>query len=174
MRIALAAILFWLCALLVATPPYAAEGGTQAQTGGPSAYVSVAGAPGDGQQALATALAKRLSGMGVKQATAFEANIYDIQGTVRVSSVKGSRETVTIVWVVLDPSGISLASLARPRTLRKGRSTKNGVQPPMLPLPPRQPTSLSFSRTRRSHRTARYLNSVPAPPIYQPRGRLAN
>src|SRR6186997_794067 len=66
---------------------------------------------------------------------------------------------------------ISLASLARPRTLRKGRSTKNGVQPPMLPLPPRQPTSLSFSRTRRSHRRARYLNSVPAPPIYQPRVR---
>jgi hypothetical protein len=33
-------------------------------------YVSVAGATGDGEQALSAALAKRLSGMGVKQATA--------------------------------------------------------------------------------------------------------
>ena len=124
MRIALAAILFWLCALLVATPPYAAEGGTQAQTGGPSAYVSVAGAPGDGQQALATALAKRLSDMGVKQATAFEANIYDIQGTVRVSSVKGSRETVTIVWVVLDPDGNQLGVTRQTKDVKKGSLDK--------------------------------------------------
>src|SRR5262245_65640252 len=124
MRIALAAILFWLCALLEATQPYAAQGGTRAQTGDPSAYVSVAGAPGEGEQALAAALAKRLSGMGVKQATAFDANIYDIQGTVRVSPVKAGRETVTIVWVVLDPDGNQLGVTRQTKDVKKGSLDK--------------------------------------------------
>ena len=124
MRIALAAILCWLCALLAATPTCAAEGGTQAQTRGPSAYVSVAGAPGDGEQALAAALAKRLSGMGVKQATAFEANIYDIQGTVRLSPAIAGRETVTIIWVVLDPDGNQLGVTRQTKDVKKGSLDK--------------------------------------------------
>src|SRR5262245_6955979 len=124
MRIALAAILFWLCALLEATQPYAAQGRTQAQTGDPSAYVSVAGAPGDGEQALAAALAKRLSGLGVKQATAFEANTYDIQGTVRVSPVQAGRESVTIVWVALDQDGNQLGVTRQTKDGKKGSLNK--------------------------------------------------
>jgi hypothetical protein len=124
MRVALAAILCSLCALLAATPTLAAEGGTKAQGEGPSAYVSVAGATGDGEQALAAALAKRLSGMGVKQATAFEANIYDIQGTVRVSPAKAGRETVTIIWVVLDPDGNQLGVTRQTKDVKKGSLDK--------------------------------------------------
>src|SRR4029078_11037900 len=85
-------------------------------------------APGDGQQALATALAKRLSGMGVKQATAFEANIYDIQGTVRVSSVKGSRETVTTLWVVLRADRTQLGVTRQTNDVKKGSLDKKGGQ----------------------------------------------
>src|SRR5215468_1724583 len=105
MRIALAIALCALCATLASRSVWNAELATKAQSEGLSAYVSVAGAPGDGEQALAAALAKRLAAMGVKQASAFGANIYDIQGTVRVSPAQGGKETITIIWVVLGPEG---------------------------------------------------------------------
>ena len=124
MRIALATILCWLCALLAATQTCAAEGGTQAQTRGPSAYVSVAGAPGDGEQALAAALGKRLAVLGVKQATAFEADVYDVQGTVRISPALKGKETVTIVWVVLAPDGNQLGVTRQTREVKKGSLDK--------------------------------------------------
>jgi hypothetical protein len=62
--------------------------------------------------------------MGVKQATAFDANIYDIQGTVRVSPVKAGRETVTIVWVVLDPDGNQLGVTRQTKDVKKGSLDK--------------------------------------------------
>ncbi|HKA46831.1 MAG TPA: hypothetical protein VKD68_01620, partial [Methyloceanibacter sp.] len=40
------------------------------------AYISVTGASGDGEQALSSALAKRLTVAGVKQATALADNVY--------------------------------------------------------------------------------------------------
>jgi len=113
-------MLCWVCVLLTTVPANAAEAGAKAQGEGPSAYVSVAGAPGDGEQALATALAKRLSAMGVKQASTFEANIYDIQGTVRVGPAQGGRETVTIIWVVLDPDGNQLGVTRQTKEVKKG------------------------------------------------------
>jgi hypothetical protein len=124
MRIALAIFVSCLCALLAAASARATEAGGKAQGEGPSAYVSVAGAPGDGEQALAAGLAKRLAGMGVKQATAFEANVYDIQGTVRVSPAQGGKETVTIVWVVLAPDGNQLGVTRQTKDVKKGSLDK--------------------------------------------------
>lgn len=120
MRALFLSMLCWVCVLLTTVPAKAAEAGAKAQGEGPSAYVSVAGAPGDGEQALATALAKRLSAMGVKQASIFEANIYDIQGTVRVGPAQGGRETVTIIWVVLDPDGNQLGVTRQTKEVKKG------------------------------------------------------
>jgi Mrp family chromosome partitioning ATPase len=97
---------------------------TDAKPGSLSAYVTVAGAPGDGEQALAAALARRLSALGVKQATAFEADIYDIQGTVRVAPAKAGKQTVTIVWVVLDPGGNQLGVTRQSKDVRKGALDK--------------------------------------------------
>jgi CHASE2 domain-containing sensor protein len=124
MRAPLVIALCWVCVLLAAGPAQATEAGAKAQGVVPSAYVSVAGAPGDGEQALAAALAKRLSAMGVKQATAFEANIYDIQGTVRVSPAQGGKETVTIIWVVLDPDGNQLGVTRQTKDVKKGSLDK--------------------------------------------------
>ena len=124
MRVALVTALCWLCALVVATSAGSTETGTKAQGEGPSAYVSVAGAPGDGEQALAAALAKRLSSLGVKQASAFEANIYEIQGTVRVSPAQRGKQTVTIVWVVLGPDGNQLGVTRQTKDIRKGALDK--------------------------------------------------
>jgi len=111
MRVVVAAALCWLLGLLAPLPAEAADTGAAGSSDGLSAYVSVAGAPGDGEQALAAALTRRLSAIGVKEATAFEANAYDVQGTVRVTPAPGGKETVTIVWVVFGPDGNQLGVL---------------------------------------------------------------
>jgi hypothetical protein len=124
MRIALAIALCALCATLASRSARAAEPATKAPSEGLSAYVSVAGAPGDGEQALAAALAKRLAATGVRQASALEANIYDIQGTVRMSPAQGGKETVTIIWVVLGPDGNQLGVTRQTEDVKKGSLDK--------------------------------------------------
>lgn len=90
----------------------------------PLAYVSVAGAPGDGEQALAAALSRQLAGHGLKPATAFQANVYEVQGTVRMAPATKGRESVTIVWVVLDPGGGQLGITRQTKTVRRGSLDK--------------------------------------------------
>ena len=124
MRIALAIALCALCATLASRSVWAAEPATKAPSEGLSAYVSVAGAPGDGEEALAAALAKRLAATGVKQASAFEANIYDIQGTVRMSPAQGGKETVNIIWVVIGPDGNQLGVTRQTKDVKKGSLDK--------------------------------------------------
>ena len=124
MRLAVVAALCWLSGLLAPPPAVAADSGAAGSGAGLSAYVSVAGAPGDGEQALVAALTRRLSAIGVKQATAFEANIYDVQGTVRVTSAPGGKQTVTIVWVVFGPDGTQLGVTRQTKDVRKGSLDK--------------------------------------------------
>lgn len=124
MRVAFLAALCWLTALLVSAALHAADSEGKPQPQGLSTYVSVAGAPGDGEQALAAALGKRLAVLGVKQATAFEADVYDVQGTVRISPALKGKETVTIVWVVLAPDGNQLGVTRQTREVKKGSLDK--------------------------------------------------
>ena len=124
MRVAFLAALCWLTALLVSAALHAADSEGKPQPQGLSTYVSVAGAPGDGEQALAAALGKRLAVLGVKQATAFEADVYDVQGTVRISPSLKGKETVTIVWVVLAPDGNQLGVTRQTREVKKGSLDK--------------------------------------------------
>jgi hypothetical protein len=105
-------------ALLARASAFAAD--TEQKPHPPSTYVSVAGAPGDGEQALAAALGRRLEALGVKQATAFESDVYDVQGTVRVSPARVGRETVTIIWVVLGPDGNQLGVTRQTKEVKKG------------------------------------------------------
>jgi hypothetical protein len=89
------------------------------------AYVTVAGAPGDGEEALAAALSRRLASIGLPPATAFQAtNVYEVQGTVRVAPAGKGKESVTIVWVVLDPDGNQLGVVRQMRDVRKGSLDK--------------------------------------------------
>jgi hypothetical protein len=124
MRAHVVTALCCFCVLLAHGAAKAMEAGVKGEGEGRSAYVSVAGAPGDGEQALAAALAKRLSAMGVKQASAFEANTYDIQGTVRVSQGQGGKETVTIIWVVLGPDGNQVGVTRQTKDVKKGSLDK--------------------------------------------------
>ena len=86
----------------------------------PLAYVTVAGAPGDGEQSLAEALSRQLAARGVGAATAFQANVYEVQGTVRMAPAGKGKESVTIIWVVLAPDGTQLAVTRQRKDVRKG------------------------------------------------------
>jgi hypothetical protein len=88
------------------------------------AYVSVAGAPGDGEAALAAALGRRLAAIGLAPATAFQANVYEVQGTVKVSPAGKGRESIDIVWVVLGPDGVQRGVVRQSRDIRKGALDK--------------------------------------------------
>ncbi len=124
MRLVFLAAMASLVALLTGAPVQATDAEQKPQGQGPSAYVSVAGAPGDGEQALAAALGRRLQALGIKQATAFESDVYDVQGTVRVSPAPGRKETVTIIWVVLAPDGNQLGVTRQTKEVKKGSLDK--------------------------------------------------
>jgi hypothetical protein len=101
-----------------------AETDDPAGSPGPLAYVTVAGAPGDGDQALAAALNRQLEARGLKPATAFQANIYEVQGTVRVTQAAKGKETIVIVWVLLGPDGNQIGVTRQTKDIRKGSLDK--------------------------------------------------
>jgi hypothetical protein len=106
---------------LFVMPAAAVESGAAPEVEAPLAYVTVAGAPGDGEQALAEALSRQLAARGVQPATAFQArNVYEVQGTVRLAPAGKGKESVTIVWVVLGPDGTQLGVTRQKRDVRKG------------------------------------------------------
>jgi hypothetical protein len=117
MRIGVAAALSLAIALL---PAAAAErDGVK-----PFAYVTVVGAPGDGDQALAAALGRQLAARGFEPASAVQADVFEVQGTVRVAPAAKGKETVAIVWVVLGPDGKQLGITRQTKTVRKGSLAK--------------------------------------------------
>lgn len=113
-----------LLVALAAPIALAGQPDTAAETSAPLAYVTVAGAPGDGEQALADALSRQLIARGIAPATAFQANVYEVQGTVRVAPAGKNKESVTIVWVVLSPDGTQLGITRQKRDVRKGSLDK--------------------------------------------------
>ena len=86
----------------------------------PLAYISVAGAPGDGEQALTAALGKRLSAAGVKTATSLSANVYSVEGIVKLTAAKGGRQSVRIDWTIFGPDGNTLGGVSQTRIVRTG------------------------------------------------------
>jgi hypothetical protein len=105
-----------------AAKPNAAK--PEAKPEAPLAYIAVAGAPGDGEQALAAALGKRLSAAGVKTATSLAANVYSVEGIVKVTAVKAGRQSVRIDWTIFGPDGNTLGGVSQTRIVRKGSLDK--------------------------------------------------
>jgi hypothetical protein len=91
----------------------------------PLVFVTVAGAPGDGEQTLAAALTSALSARGLKAADAFQADVYEVQGTVKLAPASKGKERVTIVWVVLAPDGTQLGITRQKKDVRKGSLAKS-------------------------------------------------
>ena len=86
----------------------------------PLAYISVAGAPGDGEQAIAAALGKRLSVSGVKTASALDTTVYSVEGIVKMTAAKGGRQAVRVDWTVFGPDGTTLGGVSQTKLVRKG------------------------------------------------------
>jgi len=99
-------------ALLVAAPALAAER---------SAFIDVAGAPGDGEQALERALSDRLLDQGFAIKTMPAADAYEIQGTVRLAPAAArGKENVRIDWTIFGPEGTRLGNVTQVKEIRKG------------------------------------------------------
>jgi hypothetical protein len=92
----------------------------EARQQAPLAYISVAGAPGDGEQALAAALGKRLSVAGVKTASALDSSVYSVEGIVKMTAAKGGRQSVRIDWTIFGPDGTTLGGVSQTKLVRKG------------------------------------------------------
>jgi hypothetical protein len=122
--VALSLVVGVLVVGVLAPSAASAETATRAEAAGPFAYVTVAGAPGDGEEALAAALSRQLAARGLTPATAFQANVYEVQGTVRVAPGAKGKESITIIWVVLAPDGTQLGVTRQTKDVRKGALDK--------------------------------------------------
>jgi hypothetical protein len=80
----------------------------------------VAGAPGDGQRSLTTALKKRLYAGGIKLANGTSDNVYMVKGSVVLSDASGGKQSIRIDWLVLDPSGRKLGTVSQQNTIPRG------------------------------------------------------
>lgn len=95
-----------------------------AQPAEPLVHVAVADAPGDGETALAAALAKRLAAAGLKEGSPHSAEIYLIEGMVEVSPARSGRQSVRIDWRVYGPDGGTLGGVSQTKLVRRGSLDK--------------------------------------------------
>ncbi len=101
--------------------PTAAPRTTASAGGGLTAVVPrVAGAPGDGSQALAEAIKQELAGRGVNLAEAPNASTYRVEGSVKVGEAKDNRQPIVIEWVVKDPQGKKLGTVSQRNEIPAG------------------------------------------------------
>ena len=92
----------------------------EAKPAPPLAYITVAGAPGDGERALTAALGKRLSVSGVKTASALDTTVYSVEGIVKMTAAKGGKQAVRVDWTVFGPDGTTLGGVSQTKLVRKG------------------------------------------------------
>lgn len=111
---------------VAASEPSPATTATAAPAAAPSAksngvvVAPVAGAPGDGQRSLTTALKKRLYAGGIKLANGTTDNVYMVKGSVVLSDASGGKQSIRIDWLVLDPSGRKLGTVSQQNTIPRG------------------------------------------------------
>lgn len=104
---------------------FAAETGASTNAADRLVYVTVAGAPGDGEQALTKALYDALAPRGVKQASFNDTNVYEIEVIVRVVEPdKAGKQSVKINWIVFDAEGNTLGHVSQSKSIRKGSLDK--------------------------------------------------
>jgi hypothetical protein len=106
------------------TPPPTTASTTPAAVASPKAngvvVTPVAGAPGDGQRSLTTALKKRLYAGGIKLANGTAVNVYMVKGSVSLADASGGKQNIRIDWLVLDPTGKKLGTVSQQNTIPKG------------------------------------------------------
>ena len=113
-----------LSLVLFTAGAFAAETGASTNAADRLVYVTVAGAPGDGEQALTKALYDVLAPQGVKQASFNDTNVYEIEVIVRVEPDAGGKQSVKINWIVFDAEGNTLGHVSQSKSIRKGSLDK--------------------------------------------------
>jgi ribosomal protein S12 methylthiotransferase accessory factor YcaO len=121
----LRATLLLLSLVLFGAATFAAETGANTSSTDRLVYVTVAGAPGDGEQALTKALYEALAARGVKQAGFNDTNVYEIEVIVRVEPDAGGKQSVKINWIVFDAEGNTLGHVSQSKSIRKGSLDKS-------------------------------------------------
>ncbi len=121
---ALLRVLLLLSLVLFSAAAFAAETGADTSTMDRLVYVTVAGAPGDGEQALSKALYDALAVRGVKQASFSDTNVHEIEVIVRVETDAAGKQTVKINWIVFDAEGNTLGHVSQSKSIRKGSLDK--------------------------------------------------
>lgn len=112
MTLRIAPAMFALCLLLSATPASAEDELL--------AFIDVAGAPGDGEEALERALANRFLDRGFTVTGTPTIDAYEIQGTVRLLPAERGKETLRIDWTIFGPEGTYLGNMTQTKEIRKG------------------------------------------------------
>ncbi len=78
----------------------------------------VTGAPGDGNQALASALSRELSRQGVSLANA--QGQYRVEGTVAMGTVQDGKQSIRIDWRVKDAKGAAVGTVTQKNAIPPG------------------------------------------------------
>jgi hypothetical protein len=87
----------------------------------PSIYLSgVAGAPGDGNRSLTTAMTTVLSGDGLPLIGDRKRADFILSGRVDISPNPDGSETIRIVWHILSPKGAELGKIEQSNAIAKG------------------------------------------------------
>jgi hypothetical protein len=91
----------------------------------PVAWVgTVRGAPGDGNTALARAMAGVLPLKGVKVEAKKEKAQWRVEGVVSVKPGPGDKDVVTLTWRILDDKGKEAGTIAQENAVPRGRLNK--------------------------------------------------
>lgn len=80
----------------------------------------VNGAPGDGSEALASAIRQELVGRGVTLADKATATTYRVEGSVKVGDAKDGKQPIVIEWLVRDPQGKKLGTVSQRNEIPAG------------------------------------------------------
>ncbi|HUU66593.1 MAG TPA: hypothetical protein VMW57_04825 [Methyloceanibacter sp.] len=122
MRAAILGLAVGLSVLAAAAPACAADESAIEQPAAEevAAFIDVAGAPGDGEQALELALSNRLLNEGFAVTGTPQVNAYEIQGTVRMLPAKRGKENIRIDWTIFGPEGTRIGNVTQIKEIRKG------------------------------------------------------
>jgi len=81
---------------------------------------TVSGAPGDGSKSLTAAIQRELQSKGVKLADQASTTAYRVEGAVTLGAAREGKQAIQIEWVVKDPQGKRLGTVAQKNDIPEG------------------------------------------------------
>ena len=104
-----------------APPPSDQTTGSINREGPVTALVpTVSGAPGDGSKSLTAAIQRELQSKGVRLADNASTTAYRVEGAVTLGAAREGKQAIQIEWVVKDPQGKRLGTVAQKNDIPEG------------------------------------------------------